>query len=74
MTTSYSDQLDSVQAAIAAIESGSQEYSIGGGVSRTVKRGDLQTLYSREKYLRKMVDRESRGGIRIRNATPATGR
>ncbi len=70
-TTSYQTQLESVQAAIAAIEGGAQSYSIQG---RTLARGDLGTLYEREKYLRKMADRDSRGGIRVQNATPATGR
>ena len=66
----YSEQLEDVQTAIAAIEGGSQEYTIGGAVSRSVKRGDLDTLYAREKWLRKMSAREDRGGgIRIRGAT-----
>lgn len=69
--TSYTTQLESVQAAIAAIEGGSQSYSIQG---RTLTRGDLQALYSREEDLRRKVDRETRGGIRVRYATPATGR
>lgn len=73
-TESYQTQLERVQAAIAAIESGSQEYSIGAGTSRTVKRGDLSTLYEREKYLRVMAERETNGGINVRHATPATGR
>ena len=42
-------QLERVQAAIAAIESGSQSYSIGG---RTLTKADLKTLYEREKDLK----------------------
>lgn len=74
MAESYSTQLDRVQTAISAIESGSQEYSVGAGVSRTVKRGDLEALYKRETYLRRMVDRESGGGLKVRHATVSTGR
>jgi len=70
-TTSYQTQLENVQAAIAAIEDSGQSYSING---RSYTRADLNTLYEREKYLRRMADRESRGGIRVRNATPANGR
>lgn len=67
----YAEQLEDVQTAIAAIEGGAQEYSVGGAVSRSVKRGDLGTLYKRETWLRKMAARESRGGIRVRGATKA---
>lgn len=66
-TTSYQTQLESVQAAIAAIEAGSQSYSIAG---RSMSKADLGTLYEREKWLRRMVDRETRGGIRVRGITP----
>jgi len=69
--TSYTTQLESVQAAIAAIEGGAQSYSVQG---RSVSRGDLAMLYKREETLRRKVDRETRGGIRVRNATPANGR
>ncbi len=69
--TSYTTQLESVQAAIAAIEGGSQSYSVQG---RSVSRGDLASLYEREKYLRRMVSRESGGGIPVRHVTPSTGR
>jgi len=60
---SYTQQLERVQAAIAAIESGEQSFEING---RTVRRADLKTLYDREAYLRRMVEREKRGGIRLR--------
>lgn len=68
MAASYSDQLDSVQAAIAAIEGGSQSISWNG---RSRTSADLSTLYEREQWLRRMVDRSSRGGIRVRGATPS---
>ncbi len=72
MATSYATQLDSVQAAIAAIEAGAQSYSIatGTGSSRSVTSADLKTLYDREKWLRKMADRESNGGMRVRGVIP----
>jgi hypothetical protein len=68
LPTSYEAQLTSVQAAIAAIESGAQSYSIAG---RSLSRADLATLYEREKWLRAQVDRANRGGgIRVRLGTP----
>jgi len=67
----YSEQLTSVQAAIERIEEGGQSYTISTATgSRTVTRADLETLYTREKELRRLVDRETRGGIRSRGATP----
>lgn len=68
--STYAEQLESVQSAIAAIESGAQSYVISG---RSLTRADLKTLYDREKWLQKMVSRESRGsggGIRTRFITP----
>lgn len=64
---SYTTQLERVQSAIAAIEGGAQSYDING---RSMQRGDLKTLYEREKWLRTQVDRESNGGIRVRGVTP----
>ena len=52
MIETYQTQLERVQKAIAAIEEGAQEYRVGG---RFVKKGDLATLYEREKYLRGMI-------------------
>ena len=69
----YTEQLESVQAAIESIESGNQSYRLetGIGTGRTVTRGDLQTLYSQEKRLRGLVAREARGGgARVRYGTP----
>ena len=42
------EQIEQVQAAIKAIESGAQEYRIG---SRQFRRGDLPALYAREEKL-----------------------
>jgi hypothetical protein len=58
---SYSEQLESVQAAIAAIEGGAQSYTSGG---KTLTKADLKTLYDREKYLRGMVAEEQFGTTR----------
>lgn len=67
-TTDYQTQLESVQAAIAAIEGGAQSYQIR---DRALTRGDLATLYAREKWLRAQVTRQSQGGgIRVRLGTP----
>lgn len=55
---SYQVQLERVQAAIAAIESGAQSYAVEG---RQFTKADLRTLYEREKYLREMVEREANG-------------
>ena len=63
----YTVQLERVQAAIGAIEGGSQSYSVAG---RTFTKADLETLYKREIFLRSKVDRESNGGIRIMRAIP----
>ncbi len=51
-------QLERVQAAIAAIESGAQSYSIGG---RTLTKADLKTLYEREKDLKLSLADETYG-------------
>ncbi|MBP2657888.1 MAG: hypothetical protein H6Q69_920 [Firmicutes bacterium] len=55
------NQLTRVQAAIAAIESGAQEYGIG---SRKVTKGDLKTLYDRESSLKQQLAYESVGTTR----------
>jgi hypothetical protein len=51
-------QLERVQAAIRAIESGAQEYTIGG---RTVRKSDLKMLYEREKELLRRIDIDTNG-------------
>lgn len=66
MAKTYTEQLDNVQAAIEAIESGSQSYTIQTvGGSRTVTFADLNTLYAREKRLLVQVKRESNGGMGV---------
>ena len=56
----YEQQLASVNAAISAIESGAQEYRIG---SRTVRRGELATLYAERRRLESIINAQN-GGIR----------
>lgn len=62
----YTQRLEEVQTAIAVIESGAQQYQING---RMLTRAQLATLYAQEKWLRKMADRESNGGIRVRGVS-----
>lgn len=52
----YTEQLEAVQAAIEAIETGAQSYSISG---RSLTRANLADLYARERHLRTMVAREN---------------
>lgn len=68
----YTQQLEQVQAAIDAIETGAQSYTIqtGIGTSREVSRANINWLYQREKFLREQIAREDRGGARVRYGTP----
>lgn len=56
MAQTYAQQLDSVQAAITAIEGGQQSYSVNG---LSVTRADLKTLYAREERLLKLVSQNN---------------
>lgn len=51
-------QLERVQAAIAAIESGAQDYTIG---QRRFTRANLETLYRREADLLRRIDQAKHG-------------
>ena len=51
--TDYAAQLMSINQAIAAIESGAQEYKIG---SRSVKRADLGILYAERRRIEWIID------------------
>lgn len=62
------EQLEEVQAAISAVMSG-QAYSISG---RALTRADLAALTAREDALLARYNREQRGGIATRFATPVT--
>jgi hypothetical protein len=61
MAQTYAQQLDSVQAAITAIEGGAQSYSVNG-LSYT--RGNLETLYKREERLLTLINQASNGPLR----------
>ena len=63
----YAEQLEEVQDAISAILTKGQSYSIEG---RTYTRANLKDLQDREAYLRPLVERESRGGLRVRLGVP----
>ena len=52
--TTLAERLTSIQAAIAAIESGSQSYSILG---RTYTKAELKVLYDQERYIESRIDR-----------------
>lgn len=67
MPKTYSDQLTDVQQAIADIELRGQSVDLNG---KRLTRADLATLHARERYLRRAVDRETRGGMRIRQVVP----
>ncbi len=67
MTDTAQQKLDRVQAAIAKIENNGQDMTYDG---KRVTRADLNTLYTRERQLEREIDRESRGGIRVRRGTP----
>ena len=57
---SLETQLERVQMAIAAIESGAQSYQIA---NRKVTKGDLATLCAREKSLKAEIARASGGDL-----------
>lgn len=65
---SYSTQLERVQETIAAIEQRGQSYGMQDG--RSLTRADLATLYARERELRRLVAKETRGGARVRQVAP----
>jgi hypothetical protein len=68
LAASLTDQLDSVQTAIAALESGEREVMVG---RRQFGIADLATLYSRERSLKNEIARStSGGGIRMRRIIP----
>ena len=58
MAEKVEQQLERVQAAIAAIESGAQEYRIGG---RLLRRADLVVLYQRERDLKQQLSEQQYG-------------
>lgn len=63
----YTEQLEQVQAAITAVLTKGQSYTIDG---RTFTRADLGALQEREQYLMPLAQRETRGGLGIRLGVP----
>lgn len=62
MTTQ--EQFDQINAAIAKIENGAQEYRTGTG--RLVRRGDLATLYKERRQLQvELANEQSSGGTYV---------
>jgi len=59
LIATLAEQLASVQAAIAAIESGAQSAASEG---ESLTRADLNTLYTREERLLNKIARAARGG------------
>lgn len=60
MTTQ--EQLYQINAAIAAIETGAQEYNIG---SRHLRRADLSILYQERRALRRQLYEETGGSLTV---------
>jgi len=56
------DQLNQINAAITAIESGAQEYSIG---SRRLRRPDLSILYQERRQLLQQLREETGGSVTV---------
>lgn len=67
MARTTQQQLDAVDQAIAAIEGGAQAFTVLG---RTYQRGQLQAYYAERRHLEQKLEREQRGGSRIRLARP----
>lgn len=64
---SYEEQLEQVQAAIEQILTRGQAVDVNG---RALTRANLRALQEREKWLIQQVERQKRGGIRVRRAVP----
>jgi len=60
MAYTLAEQLDSVQAAIVAIETYGQGLTAHDGRSHT--RADLQTLYTREQQILRKIEQETNRG------------
>ena len=69
MARTTQQQLDAVDSAITAIESGAQSFTVLG---RLYQRGQLQALYDERRRLEQKLEREARGGSRIRLARPTS--
>lgn len=67
MPKTAQERLDEVQAAITEITTRGQSYAIDG---RRKDRGDLDALFAQERRLTLQVEREARGGVRVRYGAP----
>jgi hypothetical protein len=56
----YAEQLSEIKVLIKKIQDG--ENASGGAMGRSWTKLDLETLYTREKYLTRMATREANGG------------
>jgi hypothetical protein len=73
MARTLQQQLDAVDAAIQAIEERGQDYDIGtSGGNRSLARAKYDSLVAERARLEIKVEREARGGIRVRGGTPVT--
>lgn len=66
------EKLESVQAAIAAIEGGAQEYQLDN--NQRVRKADLKVLYAREEKLQAQYNRETGGTATDVSVAYFTGR
>jgi hypothetical protein len=67
--TVWRGQLTSVRAAIAAIETHGQAYSLDGNALQ-LTRANLPDLYVRERELERKIGRATRGGMRTATMIP----
>lgn len=67
MARTTQQQLDAVDQGIAAIEGGAQSFTVLG---RLYQRGQLQAMYDERHRLEQKLEREARGGSRMRLARP----
>lgn len=65
--TLYEEELAEVRRAIKDVLTGAQEAQYNG---QRVTKADLNTLHQRERWLIGKVNRQKRGGIRVRGGTP----
>lgn len=67
MARTTQQQLDDLDAAITAIEGGAQSFTVLG---RLYQRGNIRDYYEERDRLERKLEREKRGGSRVRLARP----
>lgn len=71
MAKTYAEQLDEIETAITAITTRGQSYQVDSlQQSRQLTRADLRWLLPERRRLQKLVDRETRGGIKTQYVVP----